>query len=132
LGAVRREANDVTTHETGSMSTTAPRRFAEQYVELVNRGSYDQLGALFAVDAVFLGPNRQELHGREEIGAFYGRFLNEIRPTIRIVTYVEQGNDCVYELEAMSSGSTEFVLGAIDHATLDDDGLVARFAVYTK
>jgi hypothetical protein len=114
------------------MSATAPRRFAEQYVELVNRGSYDDLAGLFAVDAEFLGPNQQHLHGREEIGAFYGRFLREIRPTIRIASYVEQGADCVYELEAMSSGSTEFRLGAIDHATLDDEGLVVRFAVFTK
>jgi hypothetical protein len=38
----------------------------------------------------------------------------------------------VYELEAMSSGSTEYRLGAIDHATLDADGKVKRFTVWTK
>jgi hypothetical protein len=112
--------------------TTAPRRFADTYVDIINRGEYKELGALFAADALFLGPNRQELHGRDEIGAFYERFLTEITPTIRIVSYVEQGDDCVYELEARSSGDAEYRLGAIDHATLDPEGKVSRFTVWTK
>lgn len=114
------------------MSTSAPRRFAEQYVDTVNRGAYDQLRHLFAPDALFLGPNQQEFHGADEIGAFYEAFLPKIQPTIRIASYVEQGHDCVYELEARTTGSDEFRLGAIDHATLNDDGLVVRFTVWTK
>jgi hypothetical protein len=112
--------------------TSAPRRFAERYVEIINRGAYSELADLFAEDAVFLGPNRQEFHGRKEIGAFYERFLPTIEPTSRIVSYVEQGDDCVYELEAKTREQPEFRLGAIDHATLDDDGKVVRFTVWTK
>ena len=114
------------------MPKTATRQFADRYVEIINAGRYSELKELFADDAVFLAPGRQEFRGREAIGAFYERFLAEIRPTSRIVSYVEQGNDCVYELEAMSSGSTEFQLGAIDHATLDGDGKVVRLSVFTK
>ncbi len=114
------------------MRPTAPRRFADTYVDLINRGVYHELRDLFAADAVFLAPSRQEFYGRDEIGAFYQRFLGEITPTIRIVSYVEQGDDCVYELEAKSSGSTEYRLGAIDHATLDGDGKVKRLTVWTK
>jgi hypothetical protein len=114
------------------MTATVTRVFADRYVEIINRGAYGELRALFADDAVFFAPNRQEFHGSAEIGAFYERFLGEITPTIRIVTYVESGNDCVYELEAISKGEPEYVLGAIDHATLDSDGKVQRFAVYTK
>jgi hypothetical protein len=114
------------------MSTSLPRQFADAYVDVINRGAYDELSSLFAIDAVFLGPNRQVFHGREEIGAFYHRFLSEITPSIRIVSYVEQGNDCVYELEAKVRGESEFHLGAIDHATLDRDGRVIRFTVWTK
>jgi hypothetical protein len=51
---------------------------------------------------------------------------------IRVSSYVEQGRDCVYELEARVAGAEEFTLGAIDHATFDKDGQVVRFAVFTK
>jgi ketosteroid isomerase-like protein len=111
---------------------TPPRRFAETYVELVNRGAYSHLGGLFAEDAIFLGPNQQEMRGRSEIATFYERFLAEITPQIRIASYVEQGDDCVYELEAKVRGSEEYRLGAIDHATLDSTGKVKRFTVWTK
>ncbi len=114
------------------MTRTAPRRFAEAYVDAINRGLYTELGQLFAEDAVFLGPNRQEFHGRDEISAFYVRFLSEIVPTIRIASYVEDGPDCVYELEAKRAGEVDYRLGAIDHATLDADGKVKRFTVWTK
>jgi hypothetical protein len=114
------------------MSTTAARQFADTYVDTINRGAYAELGNLFATEAIFLGPNRQVFHGREEIAAFYERFLSEIKPTIRIASYVEQGDDCVYELEARVAGESEFRLGAIDHATLDREGKVSRFTVWTK
>jgi hypothetical protein len=42
------------------------------------------------------------------------------------------GDACVYELEAQVEDAGEYRLGAIDHATLDADGRVTRFAVYTK
>lgn len=112
--------------------TTAPRRFAETYVTTVNRGAYHEMASLFAADAVFLAPERQEFHGRDEIGAFYQRFLATITPRIRIASYVEQDNHCVFELEAALNGSDEYHLGAIDHAVLGEHGLVTRFTVFTK
>jgi hypothetical protein len=112
--------------------TTAPRRFAERYVEIINRGAYAELGELFAEDALFLAPGEQEFRGREEIVAFYLRFLGEITPTIRIASYVEQGNECVYELEATTKDWTDYRLSAIDHATLDEAGKVFRFTVFRK
>ena len=63
---------------------------------------------------------------------FYKRFLTEIAPQIRISSYVEQGDDCVFELEAALDGSPDYALGAIDHATVDGDGKVTRMAVFTK
>jgi hypothetical protein len=109
-----------------------PRAFADAYVRIINSGAYGELATLFAPEAVFLGPGKLELHGRAAIGQFYEKFLNEITPVIRISSYVGQGRDCVYELEARVAGAREFRLGAIDHATFDDDGLVIRFAVFTK
>jgi hypothetical protein len=114
------------------MNTSVARQFADRYVEIINRGEYSKLRDLFAEDAVFLAPGRQEFRGRGEIGAFYERFLGEITPTIRIVSYLEQGNDCVYEPEAIAKDVPTFTLGAIDHATLDQEGKVVRFTVFTK
>jgi ketosteroid isomerase-like protein len=108
------------------------RALADRYVETVNRGAYAELRDLFADDAVFLAPYNKVLHRRNEIGEFYESFLPTIVPTIRIATYVEQGAECVYELEARSEDEGDFRLGAIDHATVDSDGLIIRFAVYTK
>jgi hypothetical protein len=109
-----------------------PRRFAETCVELINRGGYDQLGELFAEDARFLAPGQREFLGRAQITEFYKQFLADITPQVRIATYVEQGNDCVFELEATTRDRPDFRLGAIDHATLDANGFVSRFAVHTK
>jgi ketosteroid isomerase-like protein len=114
------------------MNTSAARQFADRYVEIINRGEYSKLQDLFAADAVFLAPGQQQFRGREEISVFYEQFLGEITPTIRIVSYLEQGNDCVYELEAITKDSSSFTLGAIDHATLNGEGKVVRFSVFTK
>ena len=108
------------------------REFADRYVDLVNSRQYDRLVTLFADDALFLGPGGREFHSAAEIGAFYEEFLPQLTPTIRIATFVEQGDSCVYELEARTAGADDYRLSAIDHATLDADGRVRRFAVYTK
>ncbi len=83
-------------------------------------------------DAVFYAPGARVFHGPDEIGAFYEAFLATTTPQIRIATCVENGAECVYELEARTAGETGYRLGAIDHATVNADGKITRFAVYTK
>ena len=111
---------------------TRTRAVADRYVDITNRGAYSELRTLFADNAVFLAPQGQEYHGPDEISAFYERFLATITPQIRISSYFEQDNDCAWELEALVAGETTYRLGAIDHATLDADGKIVRFAVFTK
>lgn len=118
--------------ESVSQKLSAPRTFAETYVGIINSGDYATVGSLFAQDALFLAPGARRFEGRHAITEFYSKFLAEVVPTIRICTYVESGDDCVFELEAMHNGSDTYALGAIDHATVDADGLVKRMAVYTK
>ncbi len=115
-----------------SEQLSKPRTFADTYTGIINNGDYGKLGSLFAEDALFLAPGARRFEGRSAIAAFYAEFLAEVVPTVRICTYVESGDDCVFELEAMHNGSDTYVLGAIDHATVDADGLVKRMAVYTK
>ena len=90
-----------------------PRAFADAYVRIINSGGYADLAALFAPEADFLGPGGLVLHGRAAIGQFYEKFLSEITPVIRMSSFVEQGRDCVYELEARTAGAREFTLGAM-------------------
>ena len=112
--------------------STLTRRFADSYVEITNAEQYDQLATLFAEESTFLAPDGRIFNGRQEIGEFYETFLPKMKGKIRLASFVEQGNSCVYELEAKLQGEGEYLLSAIDHATLDEDGLVTRFAVYTR
>jgi hypothetical protein len=111
---------------------TRPRLFAETYVDTINRGAYGSLRHLFAPAAVFLGPGNRTVLGDEAIGAFYESFLPGLAPQIRISSYVEAGDDCVFELEAVLRDTSEPTLGGIDHATIGPDGRVVRMAVFTK
>lgn len=112
--------------------TTPTRQFADSYVEITNAGEYHKLADLFAEDALFLAPGGRVFNGRNEIADFYTNFLPSIKSQLRLATFVEDGNMCVYELEAKINDETEYLLSAIDHATLDSAGLVTRFVVYTR
>jgi ketosteroid isomerase-like protein len=106
--------------------------FAETYTGILNDGDYANVGSLFAENALFLAPGARRFEGRAAIAGFYTEFLPTVVPTVGIATWVESGGDCVFELEVKHSGGDNFELGAIDHATVDSDGLVSRMAVYTK
>src|SRR3954454_5289879 len=108
------------------------RALAERYVDTTNRGAYSEIGDLFAPDAVFLTADGQELHGRDEIRSFYAEFLPTITPKIRLASWFENGNECVFEIAARISGQPEEFLGAVDHVTVSPDGLVARLIVFTR
>jgi hypothetical protein len=108
------------------------RALAERYVDTTNRGAYSEIGDLFAPDAVFLTPGGQELHGRDAIRSFYSEFLPTITPQIRLASWFENGNECVFEIAARISSHPEEFLGAIDHFTVGPDGLATRLVVFTR
>lgn len=108
------------------------RALAERYVETTNRGAYSEIGDLFAPDAVFLTPDGRELHGRDEIRAFYSEFLPTITPRIRLASWFENGNECVFEIAARIAGHPDEFVGAVDHFTVGSDGLATRLVVFTR
>jgi hypothetical protein len=108
------------------------RAWADNYVETTNAGKYDALGALFARDAVFLPPNGATLRGPDEIGAFYQEFLPTLRPTIRISTFLEDGAEAMFVLVASTLDNEEERLGAVDHVTVDRDGLATRLVIFPR
>jgi hypothetical protein len=108
-----------------------PCQVAKQYVSLINKGEYDALGGLFADNAVYQGPDGKTRHGSKEIGEFYVKMLTRLRPHMKPASFVEQGSECVMELENKDSKG-RYVLTAIDHFTVDQNGKATHFVVYFR
>ncbi len=103
---------------------------------------YDQVGDLWADDAVFFSPMGKIVRGKAEISAFYARFLRQITPVNRIasLTWDRAGNVCVMELETrvtkgadgkwMPDPNGDFHSTAIDRFVVNDAGKVQQMRVY--
>lgn len=109
---------------------TAARRAAEAYVRTINEGRYSEVGELFADDGNWLGFNGEPQKGRRAISAFYTRFLSERKPTIRVASFVSEGDMCAIELEVKNPEMGEFRPGPLDHITVNAQGEITRLAVY--
>ena len=117
---------------TTEKALSAPRRAAERLVEYVNSEQFMSVGDLFAEDAVWLTPNNgPTITGRERIREHYNALISPMKPKIRIATYLEQGRECTFALEAAQPDGS-YRLGAMDHFTLNDEGLIERFVVYVR
>lgn len=115
---------------------------ARRYVQLIQEGRYDEIGALWAEDAVFHTPHGTVLRGRETIGAFYARFLRSITPDVRAARFAadEAQRVCVLELETrmrrrgsgdwVTDPQAAFALSAIDRMTIDGEGRIKHMIVY--
>jgi pimeloyl-ACP methyl ester carboxylesterase len=89
------------------------------------------LGGLFAEDAVYQGPDGKTRHGSKEIGEFYVKMLAKLRPQMKTASFIEQGSECVMELENKDSKG-RYVLTAVDHFTVDQNGKATHFVVYFR
>lgn len=126
---------------------------ARAYTRLVQSQRYDQIGKLFASDGVWFTPVGKVMHGRDQISKFYQNFLGDRRPIFRTENYVDGGRVCAMEVSMkvrvdgdgrvvlgpdgaaaiIPQGSNEngiFVFRAMDHFTVDAQGLVVRMTVY--
>ncbi|MGO9060041.1 MAG: nuclear transport factor 2 family protein [Candidatus Binataceae bacterium] len=108
-----------------------PCQVAKQYVSLINKGQYGALGGLFADNAVYQGPDGKTHHGSKEIGEFYVKMLTRLRPHMKPASFIQQGSECVMELENKDSKG-RYVLTAIDHFTVDQNGKATHFVVYFR
>lgn len=107
---------------------------AKKYVDITNAGNYDQLGSLFSKDAVFMTPTGITLYGSEDIGAFYGSKINDLKPDLVAISYISDGPSCVMELVAATTldNYAEFRLSAIDHFKVNAEGLIEHLIVYLR
>ena len=108
-----------------------PCQVAKQYVSLINKGQYGELGGLFSDNAVYQGPDGKTHLGSKEIGEFYVKMLTRLRPHMKPASFIEQGSECVMELENKDSKG-RYVLIAIDHFTVDQNGKATHFVVYFR
>jgi hypothetical protein len=112
------------------MSPTArsARVLAEEYVVQVNARDLDSLLALFAADAQVQHP-LGSFTGYEEIRGFYVEHVLAHGPTVIATSWVEQGPDCVFEMEARLGDHVSY---AIDRLTAAVDGHIQRLAIYYR
>jgi len=102
------------------------------YVDLLGSGRYEEIGALYADNAVYYGPDGKTRHGRKEIADFYTTGLPK-KGTLRVyaTSYLQDGKDCIVELAGGYVGDKQsLALGAIDHFTVNADGKIERFIMF--
>lgn len=104
---------------------TPARRAAEAYIDAVNGRDLGRLAGLFGVDATLLHP-LGSFRGVGPIREFYASNVLAHGPTIVASEWMEDGDHCMFELEATLGDRTSH---AIDHLTVDDAGTIIRMAI---
>lgn len=103
-----------------------------EYIRLISAGQYDSVGGLFSGDAVYMGPDGKTRHGSKAVGAFYSEFLPKLKPMLMASIYMQQGNECMMELENKDSKTGEYMAAAVDHFTVNADGKISKFVVFLR
>ena len=118
--------------KTGESAARDACETPREYVKLINSGRYDAIGGLFADDAVYMGPDGTTRKGTKEIGEFYRKVLGAMRLQLKAASYIQEGNNCLVELENKDKKSGRYDLISIDHFIIDPQGKVSKFIVYLR
>lgn len=105
---------------------------AERYVTRVAGHRWDEIGALFAPDAVFLPPDGPALRGRAAITAWFAK-----APPVAIakpLSFIAAGRECFMELAGKRVGQADdkWRISAIDHFTMNSKGEIVRAIYYFR
>lgn len=115
---------------------------AKEYIRLTDEQRFDEVGDLWASDAVFYNPRGDIIRGQPAIKEFYGKFLRSITPVNRIASLAWDpvSKVCVMEIETRvvrgpdghwtPDPEGEWVRGAIDRFVINDDGKVQEMRVF--
>ena len=108
-------------------------RVAQGYIDLVNARRYDEIAVMFADDGVSLPPSQQVVQGRAALDAFYPQIV-QTGPKLIAVGYTSAGNDCFVEIAAEEdvAGERRYVLVAVNHFTVNDQGMATRMITYAR
>lgn len=107
---------------------------AQRYVDLMTEERYDEVGKLFADDAVFVTPTGKVLRGPAEIGAFYAEMMPKFKPRNVPISFIAEGDECIMELVTATilDNFAHYRLAAIDHFTVNADGKIRHLTVYLR
>ncbi|MEB3980436.1 nuclear transport factor 2 family protein [Mycobacterium sp. 663a-19] len=102
-----------------------------RYIELVAKGSADDLVELYADDATVEDPVGGEVHiGRHAIHGFYSA-LDDAQRECELVTLRVAGNEAAFHFRlTVTAGGHRMVIEPIDVMVFDDQGKVAAMKAY--
>ena len=102
-----------------------------RYIELVAKGSADELVELYADDATVEDPVGSEVHiGRQAIHGFYSA-INDGQRECELVSLRVAGNEAAFQFRlTVTAGEHRMVIEPIDVMAFDDQGKVAAMKAY--
>ena len=114
----------------------------KKYMEYVQQGKFVEVGNLFAPNAVFFAPNGDVFRGAEDIKKFYIEVAAPLKVIVEPKNFIGDKNECFFEIWTKSKlneegiwvpdPNGEFVRGAIDHFTVDDEGRVLELVAHSS
>src|SRR5689334_24344278 len=111
--------------------TEAIRNTVNRYIELVAKGSADDLVELYADDATVEDPVGGEVHiGRQAIRGFYSA-TDGLDAECELVTLRVAGNEAAFQFRlTIKAGNGGMVIEPIDVMVFGDDGKVTAMKAY--
>jgi ketosteroid isomerase-like protein len=108
------------------------RQLADRYIEASNSNDVAAIVDLFSERCTYInGSAPRVLRSRQEIEQIYEEKHSDRPPgAARIAHFLEEGDECAFEIESCLSGSEEYAVVAIDRFTLGGDSKIARFVAY--
>ena len=104
-----------------------------RYIELVAKGSADELVELYADDATVEDPVGGEVHiGRQAINGFYSA-VNDVQRECELVSLRVAGNEAAFQFRlTVTAGDTGCVIEPIDVMVFDDRGKITAMKAYGR
>jgi len=102
-----------------------------RYLELVAKGSADDLVELYADDATVEDPVGGEVHiGRRAIHGFYSA-VDDVQRDCELVSLRVAGNEAAFQFRlTVTAGEHRVVIEPIDVMVFDDHGKIAAMKAY--
>lgn len=102
-----------------------------RYIELVAKGSADDLVELYADDATVEDPVGGEVHiGRQAIHGFYSA-VNDVQRECELVTLRVCGNEAAFQFRlTVITGEHRMLIEPIDVMAFDENGKIAAMKAY--
>lgn len=102
-----------------------------RYIELVAKGSADDLVELYASDATVEDPVGGEVHiGRQAIRGFYAA-VDDLQRECELVSLRVAGNEAAFQFRlTVTAGEHRMLIEPIDVMAFNDDGKVSAMKAY--